>query len=190
VLARVAERQFREDLYFRLSVFPITIPPLRERKGDVLILTRYFIERFCRDMNKKALPVSPAALDALQAYGWPGNVRELQNCIERAVILCDDDTIHRRHLSLAPDGPIGSGQRADVEGDQATASSAADNPLAEIDLSGTMTEAVRRATAVVERLKLKEALSNAHGNRERAAEALHVSYRVLLQKQREHGIGS
>ena len=188
--ARVAERQFREDLYFRLSVFPITIPPLRERKGDVLILTRYFIERFCRDMNKKALLVSPAALDALQAYGWPGNVRELQNCIERAVILCDDDTIHRRHLSLAPGGPIGSGQRADVEGDRATASPAADNPLAEIDLSGTMTEAVRRATAVVERLKLEEALSNAHGNRERAAEALHVSYRVLLQKQREHGIGS
>ena len=188
--ARVAERQFREDLYFRLSVFPITIPPLRERSGDVLILTRHFVERFCRDLNKKALLVSPAALDVLQAYGWPGNVRELQNCIERAVILCDDDTIHTRHLSLAPGGPIGSGQRDDVEGDQDAVVPAADNPLAQIDLSGTMTAAVRRVTAVVERLKLEEALSKAHGNRERAAEALHVSYRVLLQKEREHGIGS
>ena len=188
--ARVVERQFREDLYFRLSVFPITIPPLRERSGDVLILTRHFVERFCRDLNKKALLVSPAALDVLQAYGWPGNVRELQNCIERAVILCDDDTIHTRHLSLAPGGPIGSGQRDDVEGDQDTVVPAADNPLAQIDLSGTMTAAVRRVTAVVERLKLEEALSKAHGNRERAAEALHVSYRVLLQKEREHGIGS
>jgi len=186
--ARVAECQFREDLYFRLSVFPITIPPLRERAGDVQILTRHFIERFCRDQNKKALLVSPAALDALQAYGWPGNVRELQNCMERAVILCDDDTIQRRHLSLAPGGRVGSGQRDDVEGEQATVAPATDNPLAQIDLSGTMTMAVRRVTAVVERLKLDEALRNADGNRERAAEALHISYRVLLQKQREHGI--
>jgi DNA-binding NtrC family response regulator len=186
--ARVAECQFREDLYFRLSVFPITIPPLRERAGDVQILTRHFIERFCRDQNKKALLVSPAALDALQAYGWPGNVRELQNCMERAVILCDDDTIQRRHLSLAPSGRVGSGQRDDVEGEQATVAPATDNPLAQIDLSGTMTMAVRRVTAVVERLKLDEALRNADGNRERAAEALHISYRVLLQKQREHGI--
>ncbi|MDA1260822.1 MAG: sigma-54 dependent transcriptional regulator [Planctomycetota bacterium] len=186
--ARVAERQFREDLYFRLSVFPITIPPLRERPGDVQILTRYFIERFCRDQNKQALLVSPAALDALQAYGWPGNVRELQNCMERAVILCDDDTIQPRHLSLAPGGLVGPGQRDDVEGDQATVAPATDNPLAQIDLSGTMTVAVRRVTAVVERLKLEEALRNARGNKERAAEALTISYKALLQKQREHGI--
>ena len=196
---RVAEREFREDLYFRLSVFPITIPPLRERAGDVLILARHFIERFCREFNKKTLLMSPAALDELQAYAWPGNVRELQNCVERAVILCDGDTIHRRHLSLAPGGPAGSGRRDGVEGDQATVTPAeADeagvtpaeaNPLAQVDLSGTMTVAVRRVTAVVERLKLEEALRNAHGNKERAAKALHVSYKVLLQKQREHGIG-
>ena len=197
--ARVAEREFREDLYFRLSVFPITVPPLRERAGDVLILARHFIERFCRDLNKKTLLMSSAALDELQAYAWPGNVRELQNCLERAVILCDGDTIHRSHLSLAPGGPAGSGRRDGVEGDQATVTPAeADeagvtpaeaNPLAQVDLSGTMTAAVRRVTAVVERLKLEEALRNAHGNKERAARALHVSYKVLLQKQREHGIG-
>src|SRR5687767_3947064 len=75
---RVAERQFREDLYFRLSVFPIQIPPLRERSHDVMILARHFVDRFCRDMNKQSLTLSPAALDELQAYPWPGNVRELQ----------------------------------------------------------------------------------------------------------------
>ncbi len=190
--ARVAERQFREDLYFRLSVFPITIPPLRERSGDVLVLARHFVERFCRDLNKKALRLSPAALDELQAYAWPGNVRELQNCIERAVILCDEDTIHRRHLNLSVGGPVGPGRRDGVEGDQATVTPAeadpAGNPLAQVDLSGTMTAAVRRVTAVVERLKLEAALKNARGNKERAAEALHVSYKALLRKQREHGI--
>src|SRR5690349_4399 len=85
---RVAERQFREDLFFRLSVFPIQIPPLRERTQDVVILARHFVDRFCRDLNKKTLVLSSGALDDLNNYSWPGNVRELQNCIERAVILC------------------------------------------------------------------------------------------------------
>ena len=95
------ERQFREDLYFRLSVFPIQIPPLRERGDDVLILARHFVDKFCKDLNKKSLMLSPAALDDLKAYPWPGNVRELQNCIERAVILADGDAIHQRHLNLS-----------------------------------------------------------------------------------------
>ena len=197
---RVAKRQFREDLYFRLSVFPITIPalacrprrltipPLRERVGDALILARHFVDRFCHDLDKKALRLSPAALDDLEAYAWPGNVRELQNCIERAVILCDDDTIQPRHLSLSSGGPRGPGRRDGEEDGQATVTPAKASPLAQIDLSGTMTAAVRRATAVVERLKLEEALRDARGNKEQAAEALHVSYKALLQKQREHGI--
>src|SRR5687767_9585405 len=88
---RVGERQFREDLFFRLSVFPIQIPPLRERSRDVVILARHFVDRFCRDLNKRPLTLSTAALDELNTYSWPGNVRELQNCIERAVILCDGD---------------------------------------------------------------------------------------------------
>ena len=69
---RVGERQFREDLYFRLSVFPIQIPPLRERGDDVLILARHFVEKFCKDLNKKPLLLSPAAIDDLKAYPWPG----------------------------------------------------------------------------------------------------------------------
>ena len=186
--ARVAERQFREDLYFRLSVFPITIPPLRERSGDALMLARHFVDRFCHDLDKKTLRLSPAAIDALEAHAWPGNVRELQNCIERAVILCDDDAIQPRHLSLFPGGPTGPGRRDDVENGQASVKPVTASPLTRVDLSGTMTAAVRRVTAVVERLKLEEALKDARGNKERAAEALHISYKALLQKQRQHGI--
>jgi DNA-binding NtrC family response regulator len=172
--ARVAVRQFREDLYFRLSVFPISIPPLRERTDDVAILARHFVERFCRDLNKKLL-LSPAALDELCAYSWPGNVRELQNCIERAVILCDGDTIHPRHLNLsfrqvpaAPDAPH--------------------DPWGEIDLSGTLMETLRRVTTEVERRKLEQALKEAAGNKHRAAAALQVSYKTLMQKQKDYGI--
>ena len=99
--AAVAARQFREDLYFRLSVFPITIPPLRERPDDIPMLARHFVERFCRDLNKKPLTLAPSAIEAHAAYPWPGNVRELQNCIERAVILTEGDTIHARHLNLS-----------------------------------------------------------------------------------------
>ena len=127
---RVAERQFREDLFFRLSVFPIQIPPLRERTQDVVILARHFVDRFCRDLNKKPLTLSSAALDELNSYPWPGNVRELQNCIERAVILCDGETIQPRHLNLSFRQP-------------AVAASAS-SPWEAINLSGTMTEALRR----------------------------------------------
>jgi DNA-binding NtrC family response regulator len=185
--ARVAAREFREDLYFRLSVFPITIPPLRERAGDVAMLAHHFIERFCRDMNKSPLHLSPSALAEMQTYPWPGNVRELQNSIERAVILCDGDTIHSRHLNLSFRAPLDP-----ASADAPPAAPAAARPgaasLAQIDLSGTLNEAVRRVTAVVERMKLEEALRNARGNKERAAEALQVSYKALLQKQREHGV--
>jgi DNA-binding NtrC family response regulator len=171
---RVAERQFREDLFFRLSVFPIQIPPLRERSQDVVILARHFVDRFCRDLNKKPLSLSTAALDELNAYSWPGNVRELQNCIERAVILCDGDTIQPRHLNLSFRQPVTA------------------TPIVsgwdEIDLSGTMAEALRRVTAEVERRKLERGLSEAAGNKQRAAEALQISYKTMLQKLKEYGI--
>src|SRR5687768_12914410 len=132
---RVAERQFREDLYFRLSVFPIQIPPLRERGDDVVILARHFVDKFCRDMNKAVLALAPGALEDLCAYGWPGNVRELQNCIERAVILCEGDAIHARHLNLS--------FRAAAQ--PVEAASAWD----QIDLSGTLADALRRATTQI-----------------------------------------
>jgi DNA-binding NtrC family response regulator len=112
-------------------------------------------------------------------------VRELQNCIERAVILCDGATIHSRHLSLS----VRAQPPADgvVQEAQTTAPAAAD-PFDQLDLSGTLGEAVRRITAQVERLKVGEALRGADGDKARAAEMLQISYKALLQKQREHGI--
>jgi DNA-binding NtrC family response regulator len=171
---RVAERQFREDLFFRLSVFPIQIPPLRERSQDVVILARHFVDRFCRDLNKKSLALSAAALDELNSYPWPGNVRELQNCIERAVILSDGDTIQPRHLNLSFRPPALAGPAA--------------SPWEAIDLSGTLSEALRRITTEVERRKLELALSEAGGNKQRAAEALQIGYKQMVQKMRDYGI--
>ncbi len=171
----VAARQYREDLYFRLSVFPITIPPLRERPGDIPILAKYFIERFSRDLNKPPLQLSPAAVEELQKYAWPGNVRELQNCIERAVILTEGDTIHARHLNLSfRDTPaVDAGQP---------------DPWSQIDLSGSLADVTRRTVAQVEKRKIEAALAEAGGNRGRAADLLQVSYKTLTAKLREYGL--
>jgi DNA-binding NtrC family response regulator len=178
--AAVAARQFREDLYFRLSVFPISVPPLRDRPGDIQILAHHFVTKFCREMNKTSMRFSSEAVEQLKTYPWPGNVRELQNCIERAVILADDETILPRHLNLDA-RPLGSSSAA-------TAAQA--GPWEQIDLSGTLGEAVRRVTAEVERRKVEEALREANGNKQRAAEILQVSFKALLSKQREYGLDS
>jgi DNA-binding NtrC family response regulator len=172
--AAVAARRFREDLYFRLSVFPITVPPLRERPGDIPTLARYFVDRFCRDLKKSSFTLSPESLEQLVAYRWPGNVRELQNCIERAVILADGDTILPRHLHLS---------FVDATPEQAERS-----PWESIDLSGTLNEVSRRVTAEAERRKIAEVLREADGNKGRAAELLQVSYKTLLAKLKEHRI--
>ena len=176
--AAVAARQYREDLYFRLSVFPITIPPLRDRSEDIPKLARYFIEKYCRDLNKKALALSLAAEQEMRAYPWPGNVRELQNCIERAVILAEGETIHPHHLHLSFRGaPAPTLTEADA------------SPWSKIDLSGTLADATRRTVAEVERRKLEQALKEG-GNPGRAAELLQISFKALVVKLREHGIES
>ena len=172
--AAVAARRFREDLYFRLSVFPVTVPPLRERPADIPLLATHFVDRFCRELKKRMLPLSAEAIEHLQAYRWPGNVRELQNCIERAVILAEGDTILPRHLNLsfvdlAPSTPPSS-------------------PWEEIDLSGTLPEAGRRVLAEVEKRKIEQALREADRNKGRASELLGIPYRLLMTKMKEHRI--
>jgi len=170
--AAVAARRFREDLFFRLSVFPITVPPLRDRPGDIPLLARYFVDRFCRDMKKKPIALSPAALEQLASYRWPGNVRELQNCIERAVILSEGDAILPRHLNL-------SFKSVEREAEPV-------NPLAELDLSGSLGEATRRSLAAIERVKIEQVLKEADNNKGRASELLQISYKALLAKLKEH----
>ena len=172
--AAVAARRFREDLFFRLSVFPITVPPLRDRPGDIPLLARFFVDKFSRDMKKKPLTFSPQALEQLISYRWPGNVRELQNCIERAVILTDGDSIQPRHLNL-------SFVSAEPPGEPV-------NPLADLDLSGTLMDATRRALGVVERVKIEQVLKEADNVKGRAAELLQISYKMLLSKLKEHKI--
>ncbi len=176
--AAVAARQYREDLYFRLSVFPIVIPPLRDRPNDIPMLARYFVERFCRDLSKPVLALAPSALEELLAYSWRGNVRELQNCIERAVILTEGDTIHARHLNLSfrevmREVPNGHGE---------------DSPWTQIDLTGSMADATRRIIGEVERRKIAQALKEASGNPGLAAEILQIGFKTLQAKLKEHAI--
>jgi len=174
--AAVAARQYREDLYFRLSVFPITIPPLRERPGDIPLLARYFVERYSRELRKRTLLLAPNAIEAMLVYSWRGNVRELQNCIERAVILTEGDTIHARHLNL-------------VSNIDAAAPPAGDtSPWDGIDLSGTLADASRRVLAEVERRKIAQVLKETAGSAGRSAEILQVSYKLFMQKVRDYGL--
>jgi DNA-binding NtrC family response regulator len=172
--AAVAARTFREDLFFRLSVFPIVIPPLRERPTDVSLLANHFVERFAREQNKRPPHLSSSAIAALEGHAWPGNVRELQNCIERAVILADGDTVHAQHRNLGA-GEVGRG----------SALLAPRDPWEEIDLSGTLSEASRRVLMEVERRKIQQALDQAKWDHARAASALQIPARLLLARIRD-----
>jgi DNA-binding NtrC family response regulator len=167
----VAARQFREDLYFRLSVLPITIPPLRDRPGDISILAEHFIGKYAQELGKPRMTLTPSALEALEAYAWPGNVRELQNCIERSVILADGQSLHVRHLNVP-----------------AAATPEAASPWAGIDLTGSLEEAAARVTREVETRKIREALDTAAGDRARAADLLQIGYRTLITKMQALGL--
>jgi DNA-binding NtrC family response regulator len=169
----VAARQFREDLYFRLSVFPVVVPPLRERTEDIPALAHHFVERVCRDMGKKPMmTITPEAMADLVAYGWPGNVRELQNAIERAVILSDGDSLLPRHLSLL----------------SVSRTAVATDPWDHVDLSGSLAEATQRTILEVEKRKLIQALREAGADRGRAADLLNINFKSLSAKLREHGL--
>ncbi|MGE0814354.1 MAG: sigma-54-dependent transcriptional regulator [Vicinamibacterales bacterium] len=167
----VAERRFREDLFFRLSVMPLTVPPLRERGDDVLLLARHFLDHHAAASGRRGYVLDADACEALAAYCWPGNVRELQNCLERAAVLADGPTIGVRHLRLldapVPDAPPGE----------------------EMDLSGTLAEVVARAQEDVERRKIARTLAECGNDTARAAEALGVTFRELLGKLRTLGLG-
>ena len=172
--AAVSARTLREDLFFRLSVFPIVIPPLRERGSDVPQLARHFVERFAREQNKRPPHLSSAAIAALETHAWPGNVRELQNCIERAVILAEGDTIHAQHLNLGA-----------AELGRAAQPATPRDPWEDIDLSGSLPEASRRVLIEVERRKIRQALDDARWDHTRAASALQIPSRLLLARIRD-----
>jgi len=164
----VTARQFREDLYFRLSVFPVEVPALRNRREDIPKLAHHFVERVSRDVGKK-ITLSPDAVTELMAHDWPGNIRELQNALERAVILADGDTLLPQHLSLSSAPKAGSTM----------------DPWERIDLGGSLADATARTVAAMERRKIQQALHDAGGDRGRAADLLQVNFKTLEAKLRE-----
>ncbi|HVB56793.1 MAG TPA: sigma-54 dependent transcriptional regulator, partial [Candidatus Acidoferrales bacterium] len=169
--AAVAAKTFREDLYFRISAVPITIPPLRDRGDDVLLLAEHFLERFKCEFRKPSLALTEDARDRLRTYFWPGNVRELQNAIERAAILANGPEIDTAGLQLPAPKPM-----------------PAELPEGMLDVAflweGPLDEVSQRAVAHVERFKIQNALRESKWNKMRAAEKLGVSYKTLLHKIR------
>ncbi len=144
---------FREDLYYRLNIFPITVPPLRERKTDILLLADYFVEKYNAMNHKGVRRISTTAIDMLMRYHWPGNVRELQNCIERAVILSEDNVIHGYHLPPS---------------------------LQTAESSGTpYTGSLQQKLDAIEKEMIIEALKRTKGNMSRAASQLGLSDRIM-----------
>jgi len=167
----VEEKKFREDLYYRLNVFPIKIPPLRERKEDIPLLVEYFINKYCLEIKTPVKSISKEALDMLMSYHWKGNVRELENTIERAVILCDGDLITSEHF---------------VPGKEFSFESAENPPV----WKGTLEAVAKEALRTAETKRIISVLKETRGNKSRAAEILQVSYKTLLTKIKEYGVES
>jgi DNA-binding NtrC family response regulator len=161
--------QFRGDLFFRLAVFPIEVPPLRERGDDILLLARHFASEIGRELRGREAQLSPEATAAIQQHHWPGNVRELENAIERACIVSDTLVLEPGDLGLIP-------------------SSAAAETIEQLDLSGTLSEVAHRALRPVERRKILAALEANHGNKSKTAEDLGISYKTLLNKIKDYGV--
>ncbi|MDA8168750.1 MAG: sigma-54 dependent transcriptional regulator [Nitrospiraceae bacterium] len=164
--AEVANKRFREDLFYRLNVFPLTIPPLRERREDIPLLAVYFVEKYAAELKIGNRTISPDAIEMLVSYNWKGNVRELENTIERALILCDGDTIKPGHLSLNMSSP--GPER--------------------LHMDSSLEEVSRQAQRIAETERIRRALARSNGNKSRAAEALKVSYKTLLTKVKEYGL--
>ncbi len=162
----VADGSFREDLFYRLNVFPISIPPLRERRADILPLARFFLEGFCRDMNRQRLSISEDAVRTLERYVWKGNVRELRNVIERAVIMADGTVVETGHLALCDPEVTPSG----------------------VPASGSLLAIGEAAARAAEKSMIEKVLQETGGNKSRAAEMLGVSYKTLLTKIKEFGL--
>ena len=169
--AAVESKQFREDLYFRLAVFPVYIPALRDRRSDIRQLADFFAVKYGRELKRTSLKLSDEAACALEEYDWPGNVRELQNCIERACILAQGDTIVPADLNIAAPTDRATGER---------------NPLLDaFDLRGSLSDVSSRAQRLVEHRKIGVTLKECDYNKSRTAERLGVSYKTLLTRIKE-----
>jgi Nif-specific regulatory protein len=160
--AAIAEKSFREDLYYRLAVFTLFVPPLRERKSDVMLLADFFLGKYARTHGKTIKRIATPAIDMLSSYHWPGNVRELENIVERAVLVCDGQVIHGHHLPPT---------------------------LQTAEASGTVPHtSLAEAVQQFEKDLLVDALKSTRGNRAKAARLLRTTERILGYKVHAHGI--
>ncbi len=158
----IARGTFREDLHYRLNVFTIFIPPLRERRPDIMLLADAFVEKYAREHGKHIKRLSTPAIDMLMSYHWPGNVRELENTIERSVLVCDGNVIHGHHLPPA---------------------------LQTAEATGTVPHlSLADAVGAFEKDLLVDALKSTHGNRARAAKLLQSTERIIRYKVKQHQI--
>ena len=158
----VEEGSFRHDLYFRLNVFQIFVPPLRERRTDILLLADYFATKLGEKNHKEIRRISTPAIDMLMSYHWPGNVRELENCIERAVVLTSDGVIHSHHLPPSLQ----------------TAEASNTPPLGKL----------QSALGALEREMIEDALKSSHGTMATAARLLGITERLIGIRIKKHGI--
>jgi Nif-specific regulatory protein len=160
----MGEGKFREDLYYRLNVFAIFVPPLRDRKSDLLLLADHFLQKYAREHKKDIRRISTPAIDMLTAYHWPGNVRELENVLERAVLVCDSNVVHGHHLPPT---------------------------LQTAQASGTVTNlSLGESVAAYEKDIVMDALKTTRGNRAKAARLLGTTERIINYKVRKYGIDS
>ena len=167
LLAAVANRAFREDLYYRLNVFPLVIPPLHDRREDIPLLVEHFLAMYSRELKREGLTLSSEAMEAMKQHPWTGNIRELQNSIERGVILCDGREILPEHIGLRVLA------RPAVE---------------DVPDGGSLQEASSAASRAVEAKMIEKVLRETGGNKTKAAEILQVSYKTLLTKVKDYGL--
>jgi two-component system response regulator PilR (NtrC family) len=170
----IAADEFREDLFYRLSVIPIHVPPLRDRREDIPLLARHFLERFRKSMEKPIEAISPQAMTRLESYDWPGNVRELENTIERAVALESGPEIS---VTVLPERIAVSKGEAFVT---ATTANGSEFPPEGIDFESVL--------AGTEKHYIQLALEKAGGVRTHAAELLKISYRSFRHYAKKHNL--
>jgi two-component system response regulator AtoC len=191
--------EFREDLYYRLKVIEVTVPPLRERRNEIVHLTEFFIDRYARRYNRPVRQLSDELAQLFQTYEWPGNIRELENMIKRIVILQDESLVVREmsrapRTSVAFAGAVAGDARGATADEPDDVDEAADEepqpdvPVAMAPAGSRLADVAKAAALKAERTIIEDTLNQVQWNRRRAAEQLGVSYKTLLNKIKESGI--
>jgi transcriptional regulator with PAS, ATPase and Fis domain len=172
----ISEKKFRSDLYYRLNVIPVIVPPLRERNGDVILLAEYFIKKYSQVNEKKEFALTDTAKTMLKNYSWPGNVRELENVIERAVLICNKSTIDAEHLF-----PENASEYSIIE------KNSQKEKIKLIQSAGEQSESVSTLYEM-EKNMIFDTLNKSNGNKTKASRILGISVRTMRNKLHEYGI--